>query len=419
MKTRFTQVHQIEKENRDEWNELNAVMNKLADPAWDIYFRYGFEVLGPLLFGFCRWLYKAASDRGIRHLFFLSRDGYLLYNAYKILYPANEIKTSYLYISRKVARQAQIWLNNDLSEVSKLFPENIFLEPKEFFNYFDIAGNRADEIWKDCGLTKDMRFLPKDLIYDERFSFFYRQMRPQIIEGSKNAYDRMMEYLHQNRFYGRVGIVDIGWRGTIQDCLEVILQGDTGSESEVIGFYLGLSLKADNKENKLSFIAPDEEPQEFDAGFVEYPFLAPEGSLLGYSTSSDHTIKPILTDYEYDRENHKIVRSMQDGAMYFVKRAKEFPNERFTWEASFSYANLKRISKHPKLREAKMFGDLAYFDGGKRQIAAPRSIIHYLVHMKDFAYDLSVSGWKIGFLKRLFKVKFDYYKMLKIYKNSK
>ncbi len=417
-RTQFTCVRKLEKTQQKDWKILKGIMDELIDPAWDIYFQYGFEVLGPLLFGFCKWLHEKSQEQKLEHLFFLSRDGYLLLNAYKEIYPEDKIPISYLYISRKAAREAQVWLNADLKEISKLFPENIYLECREFCSYFSIESEETIRIWEDCGLPKDMRFLPKELPQNERLAKFYERMKPQIIEKSRKAYLGITQYLRQNGFRGKVGIVDIGWGGTIQNCLNSILKNDLRSGCEIVGYYLGLSQKASGEKNKLSFIAAEEEPQEFDAGFVEYPFLAPEGSLIGYSIMPDGTVKPRLENYEYNKEGKETVRSMQTGTIHFIKCAKKFDRSSFSWDAAFSYANLKRMSKHPSMREVNIFGDLVYFDGEKRKIAAPKSIAYYLMHLKDFKYDLSVSGWRIAFLRRLFKANFNYNGMLKLYKNT-
>lgn len=416
-KTQFTCIHKMEKTQRDGWKKLKAVMDGWMDPGQDAFFQYGFEVLGPLLFGFCRWLHERAAEQKVGRLFFLSRDGYLILKAYEELFPSGTVPASYLYISRKAARGAQLWLHPDLTEVVGHFPQYAYLECREFCRYFNIESHEAEHAWEDCGLGKNRRFLPGDLLHDKQLAEFYERMKPWIMEESRKAYAGMAGYLRQNQFAGKVGVVDIGWKGTIQNCLEVILQDGMRMECEIVGCYLGLSRDAACAGNKLSYIPPAEDVQEFDAGFVEYPFLAPEGSLLGYSHGEDDAVKPVLADDEYDSGSRLAAQNIQEGALYFIKCAKELPVGSFIWDPSFSYANLKRISKCPRLWEAELFGDLAYYDGGKRQIAAPGSFTHYLLHMKDFPYDLSVSGWRIAFLKRLFKIGFDYNKMLKIYKN--
>lgn len=416
-KCQFTYPSKIEKHERRNWSRLANVMKSLTKRSWNTYFRYGFEVIGPLLFGFSRWLHKSAMNQGIEHLYFLSRDGYLLMSAYKEVYPNDIVPASYLYVSRKTVREAQLWLKSDLCDVSKLFPENIFLEYDEFCRYFNIDGAESAQAREECGLSDKMRFLPKDLLKDFRLRNFYEKIKPRIIEESKKVYEKIIQYLHQNQFSGKVGIVDIGWAGTIQDCLETIASYDTNTE--IIGFYLGLTHKAAGIKNRFSFISDNEEPQEFDAGFVEYPFLAPEGSLIGYAADPEGIIIPQLADFEYDQKERDIVESMQVGALYFVQCAKDFSRDKFKWDATFSYANLKRISKHPMLCEVGIFGDLAYYDGGKRQIAAPKSIAYYLLHPRDFPYDLSVSGWRIGFLKRFLKIGLDYNKLLKLYKKAR
>lgn len=417
-KPSFIKLSGLGEAEQQNWNKLNVMMGKLATTSWNAHIQYGFEVLGPLLFGFSKWLHEIVTSQKVDHLFFLSRDGFLLLKVYKELYPDDSTPASYLYVSRKVVREAQLWLKPDLCEVYKLFPKHIYLERGEFCTYLNVEGEEALRVWEDCGLPEKMRFLPGELLRDQRLADFYERMKPLIIEKSRESYSRMMIYLRQNHFNGKVGVVDIGWKGTIQNCLETILQNDEDVGHEIVGFYLGLTQEAAKTKNKFSFIPAEEAPQEFVAGLVEYPFLAPEGSLLGYVMGSDGSLTLEMANYENDQAEHEVIKSMQAGALRFVRCARDFPPEEFTWGAAFSYANLKRLSKHPTLQEVKIFGDLSYYDGGKRQIAAPRSLAHYLLHPRDFPYDLSVSGWRIGFLKRFLKVGIDYNQLLKIYKNT-
>ena len=66
--------------------KLRAIMNGFVSEQWDLYYRYGFEVIGPLLFGFSKWIHESAKKNNINELFFLARDGKLLQKAYQVLY---------------------------------------------------------------------------------------------------------------------------------------------------------------------------------------------------------------------------------------------------------------------------------------------------------------------------------------------
>ena len=52
-------------------------------------------------------------------------------------------------------------------------------------------------------------------------------------------------------------------------------------------------------------------------------------------------------------------------------------------------------------------------------LAKPKSIFYYIVKPRMLKTDFALSEWKIGFLKRLLKIKLPYFKIYKIYKKNK
>jgi len=62
---------------------------------------YGFVYGGIIALGYVNWMHKKALDEGITKLLFLSRDGYVLYKTFKLLY--DDIETEYVYWSRIAA----------------------------------------------------------------------------------------------------------------------------------------------------------------------------------------------------------------------------------------------------------------------------------------------------------------------------
>ena len=59
-----------------------------------------------------------------------------------------------------------------------------------------------------------------------------------------------------------------------------------------------------------------------------------------------------------------------------------------------------------------MFADFRFFDEGEMQyLASPKSVIYYATHAKELKKDFLLSRWKIGFMKRLFKIKLPYNEM--------
>ena len=61
----------------------------------------GYEVLGPMLWGFTHWQHEELESMHIEKVFFLSREGALLQRAYQTLFPNSNVKQTYLYVSRQ------------------------------------------------------------------------------------------------------------------------------------------------------------------------------------------------------------------------------------------------------------------------------------------------------------------------------
>lgn len=64
--------------------------------------------MGPFVTGFMLWLGRQAKRDNISHLYFLSREGWLLKQIYDVLHKddVNAVPSTYLYASRRATRVA-------------------------------------------------------------------------------------------------------------------------------------------------------------------------------------------------------------------------------------------------------------------------------------------------------------------------
>lgn len=419
IRTKYTKIYRMDKVHHTGWKQMRDIIGSYIDPVWDDNYQYGFEIIGPLLYGFCIWLHRKAKEHNINKMFFLARDGYLMQKAYTSIFGDTAIKNEYLYISRETARKAQIWVHSDLNDLVSSFAPGCYMKIEEFASYINIDRDAAINAWKACGMNAKDSFLPDEFLNDQRMMDFYERIRPLAVENSKDNYLKMIVYLDQNQFSGKVAIVDLGWRGTIQNCLQNLIDADSKLQVDMIGYYMGIDGRVNDTKKKLSFIPQDYAPNEFVAAFFEYPFLAPEGSLKGYIRTPDGRIHPEKHQFEYDGKELACVLQMQEGALHFIKCMKgQAVGETFA-DPVFSYANMRRVSKKPTLQETRKFGNLTFYEGEQRCLAVPKSILHYLLHVRDLPYDLSISGWRIGFLKRLLRIELNYEGLLKWYKNTR
>lgn len=400
------------------WRKIDSIFSGHMKGTESLYYKYGMEVLAPLLYVYSVWLHRESEKKQLRKLFFLARDGYLLQKVYQIIHKDKAIPNEYLYVSRRALRIPAFYTCNELAEYITFIPKNKFLSRDEVF---DIFGLDSDDnyLWKEAGYDEDDLIFTNSIIEDNRFNVFYKKIESKSKVVAKESYEMFVDYLKNNDFWGNVGIVDVGWAGTIQKCLSRIT--DTMNEKiNIFGFYVGLTKDAESSINGKGFIPAFYQPQVATAGLFEYPFLAHEGSLKRL-VRMNGVIMPETCAYEYnnDEQNKYYINEIQNGVLDGV----ELLNKSMVMEdvatADEVYKALFRITKKPTLKESVIFGDMLFYDGASYYLAKPKTLLHYVLHYTEFIRDFSESGWKVGFLKRMMKIPFPYAFVLEKIKNRK
>ncbi|VVQ16125.1 hydrolase [Pseudomonas fluorescens] len=207
----------------------------------DNAFRIGVEA-APLFMGQALWVAEQVISHRLEKLFFLTREGEFFRRVYEQLFPTLELyghslpQHGDLEVSRlstfvasmnDVVPQefARIWRLNRSQKVSGLF-SSLGLNSDEFFIELEGLGLQLNDVIENPETdSRLIRLIAAPL--------FQAEVRKRIQEQR----ELLTEYLSQNGIDGtnRVGVVDIGWRGTIQDNLAKVLPA-----SHIHGMYLGL-----------------------------------------------------------------------------------------------------------------------------------------------------------------------------------
>lgn len=80
---------------------INHGLHSIEDPAE----RIGYEIIGPMVMSFCRWVHDKYEQEKFDRLFFLARDMHFIYDIYKSLYKNDDVH--YLRVSRKSLASAR------------------------------------------------------------------------------------------------------------------------------------------------------------------------------------------------------------------------------------------------------------------------------------------------------------------------
>ena len=173
----------------------------------DIPFQIGYSGLGPLLFGFSKWLDDCFTRDGIEKVFFLSRDGLIMQKAYQV--SGGKKKNAYLYASRKALIVPSLMDHINVEDIfSRFFTSN----RDTVGSLIEKLGFEVDECADDLtryGLNADDRI---DVMKLDNSSFleFYQEVKPKIVRNSKEQAEFLRQYLDEIGFFGKVAVVDIG-----------------------------------------------------------------------------------------------------------------------------------------------------------------------------------------------------------------
>lgn len=204
-------------------------------------------VAGPSLVGYVIWILQRATQLRLKRIYFLARDGQILLKIARLAVPvvgfSGELK--YLYASRQALRlpstnladaQSLRWSLDDTTFLSvKSFLERVGLEPTGLTEVLSRHG--LDPASAEKNLDRAARGTLTGLIEDPGF----REAIAREVDIRKR---RLSEYLVQEGVVGteEIGIVDLGWNGTLQVALERLLKEKKAVLP--VGFYFGLSQRA-------------------------------------------------------------------------------------------------------------------------------------------------------------------------------
>lgn len=200
-----------------------------------------FPEMGTTLWLFACRLFRSLIRSGARHVFFFSKEGELLKRLFddfqQTLFGTAIINTHYMIVSRKATYVASL---NTLERetFSRLFDHYRDISLRDFMLSLNMEASLAEKI---CGMLdldfetrhQDLASNPalKRLLRSDAFKQTYETLRQEQKNGFMGYLDSFgVDYTNEGLF-----IVDVGWKGSIQDNLYHIL----GGKVAIQGFYAG------------------------------------------------------------------------------------------------------------------------------------------------------------------------------------
>ena len=247
----------------------------------------------PLFVGFALWMAEQTVLQKLDRLYFFTREGEFFHKLFRALFPQGRLyghdlpSANTLAVSRlstfapsmreiSIKEMSRIWSLFKVQSVSGLFV-TLGLDISKFSELLDTLGLTATEVISSPENSSKLRQL-----FDT----------PAFVEDVKKvvaSQTRLLQsYLKESGVTpgGRIGIVDIGWRGTIQDNIALLMP-----DTHIHGMYLGLRrvINAQPANVFKSAYGPDENTSsEFSKLFNNFAAMellcnSKFGSVVGYA----------------------------------------------------------------------------------------------------------------------------------------
>lgn len=398
----------------------------------DKYYEFGEKCLGPLLLGYSKWLLENFRKEDIHKVYFFSRDGYLMKQAFDML-PDSKInmKTYYLEVSRRSLRVPILWKDYSLKNLLTMLSPSMLIPIASVFDAVGLDVVDYLSLLEKYGFDRNSVIYRKDFLNNKQLKDLYSELSDDIKDVSLAEYANLKEYLKVREIEGKFAIVDIGWSGGMQRFLQTTLN-EMGIKAEIYGYYTGIA-KYYKRNVSDGFVlnmhgylfdfmhnSSDKDCRNCFVGLYEMLFLEDKGSVEKYVRNYYGQIEALRYPYEYMVNGESLpeveyIKSTQKGALDYVKE--HLTDSIDSIDKLRLCGNLLSEGQNPSFKSIKLFADFRFFDEGEYyKLASPRSLWFYLLHPSDFKIDFLKSRWKTAFLKRLLVVPLPYYNIYKLLK---
>lgn len=265
-------------------------------------------------------LYRRLVQSGADHVLFCSREGQFilkLFDQYQKQYhPEHLIEAAYFGVSRKAVLLPSLKAPGK-EDFSILFRQYRELTVADFLRNLGFDRDLSGQILTDAGLSESSVITAgagdasmQALLHS---AFFVREYETR----RKKQHQLLLDYMTSLgiRMSGeRVAIVDIGWKGTMQDCLRNALPEAVHLE----GYYLGfVHAKGVSPEDKYGLVFTDypQKSRGFDIlaykhTFFEKIFAADHGPVIGYRMDGSRAV-PDIDDTQNNKKLYDFIHPQQ------------------------------------------------------------------------------------------------------------
>ncbi len=337
-------------------------------------------VISPTLHGYVLWVLRQALKQGVGRLYFLARDGYLMYRAAGRICRALQvpIECRYLYCSRYSVRIPMFHMEPEQA-MDFICRGGIDVTLGKVLNR---AGLTAEEQAKVCEELTGSPSAETPIPY-ARLPQLKESLRKNeyfvtcMTRHSEEALPALKGYFQQEGLMEEVpmALVDSGWTGSMQKVINRLL-GAFGKQADFLtGYYWGLyelPPDVDPGNYHCYYFSPDthlEEKVYFSNNLFEEIFSAPHGITLRYEETEGMS-QPVMQ--QADERHQEFCEQMEERAsaytdallMQLSQRENASAEELLACDGDLALirAQLALFMGTPTKEEAELFGRLSFSD---------------------------------------------------------
>lgn len=257
---------------------------------------------------------------------------------------------------------------------------------------------------RSVGLDTSTKINKFEALKNPQLINLFNSLKEQIAENARIEHNAFLSYLKKNNIYGNVAIIDIGWSGNMQRAFK---KCTVKYPISITGYYF--AMKKQNSSEMKSYIPFEPLVDLYLATALELFFMAYHGTTNRYINSDVE-----LANFEYaGTDTEKIIKQIQADALQFIEDFRYVGT--LLHNAPEAYTRkLFNMFKNPTLEEVNFCTKLRAWDEGWIPLVETQKLSYYIKNPKLLKEDLLKNSWKIGFLKKLFKIPAPYYSILKL-----
>ncbi len=258
------------------------------------------QVTAPVLFAYVWHILREAERRGLKRLYFLARDGYVMLEIAREIAKVHPIplELRYLYCSRASLRMPSYHRIAEEEMLDLLLHRGTNLTVQHILDRANLSPAQLNAVLQELGSPNVLAPLVENdfvaLCQKLRNSAIFKEA---VLENSRTAHADAMAYFSQEGLTDGTpfGIADTGWTGSMQRSLRQLSE----DIPPITGFYFGMFARPRSEQDGVYdtwYFSADSSISlrtKFNNNLFECLCAAPHGMTTGYQRDAQGRMVPV------------------------------------------------------------------------------------------------------------------------------